>query len=250
MSVAGLCIDLLARQRVLDASLELLWCRRDALRALTGQPSGPNAAVGAKVVASGDLTAWTMEQAARWRHLLSTRAAVSGTSLARSMPNNRRICAGDNGLRMVSIFDYESTEPEARSLLEHEPSTAYYYAFVPLQIKIVDRRQVLMQGPADHCEQSLISLTSGRALSAAGTYWSAVRETAVPCRRPAAVPALSDRQVEIFDLMLTGLTDEVIARTLGVSVRTVRGDVSDAEAAMGVCSRFAAGFAFAAGHAG
>lgn len=200
----------------------------------------------AQVVASGDVSAWTMAQAARWRHLLSTRAPVTGVALARSMPNNRRICAGDNGLRMVSIFDFESTEPEARSLLEHEPSTDYYYAFAPMQIKIVDRRQVLMQGPVDDPDQPLISLTSGRALNAASTYWTAVRATAVPCQRRSAV--LSTRQVEIFDLMLTGLTDEVIARNLGVSVRAVRGDVSAAELAMGVRSRFAAGFAFAADH--
>ncbi|MGI8415355.1 MAG: LuxR C-terminal-related transcriptional regulator [Nakamurella sp.] len=180
------------------------------------------------------------------RAVAKSRAAVTGAALARSMPNNRRICAGYNGLRMVSIFDFESTEPEARSLLEHEPSTDYYYAFAPMQIKIVDRRQVLMQGPVDDPEQTLISLTSGRALSAASTYWTAVRATAAPCRRRSAV--LSARQVEIFDLMLTGLTDEVIARTLEVSVRTVRGDVSTAEMAMGVRSRFAAGFAFAAGH--
>ena len=239
MTVAGSCIDHVARQQVLDASFDLQWCRREALQSLAdGRPEH------VEVVASGDVAAWTMDQSSRWRELLSTRTGATGPALTRSLPVNRKACE-DNGLDMVSVFDTDSTEAEARGMLEHEPSAAYYFAFAPLQIKIVDQRQVLIQGPVELPEQTLVSLTSPRALAAARRYWKAVGATATPCRRPDSAPALSDRQWDIFELMLAGRTDEAIARTLGVSVRTVRGDVGAAEATLGVRSRFAAGFAFA-----
>lgn len=214
--MATMCIDHVTRQQVLDA-LGLQWCRRDALAALSAGETAD-----AEVVASGDVAGWSMRQAPSWKHLLSTRTSATGTALARSLPVNRKAC-GVNGLSMVSVFDLDSTEPAARSLLEHE-SLPYYYAFAPLQIKIVDQRQ---------------------ALAAARRYWDAVGATAIPCRRPAAPTRLTDRQYEIFDLMLLGRTDESIARILGISVRTVRGDIGAAEQTLGVNSRLAAGFAYA-----
>ena len=52
---------------------------------------------------------------------------------------------------------------------------------------------------------------------------------------------LSSRQWEIIALMSRDLSDARIAETLGISVRTVRYDISAIMAALGVRSRFAAG---------
>ncbi len=52
---------------------------------------------------------------------------------------------------------------------------------------------------------------------------------------------LSSRQWEIIALMSRDLSDARIAEKLGISVRTVRYDISAIMAALGVRSRFAAG---------
>ncbi|WP_083701930.1 helix-turn-helix transcriptional regulator [Tersicoccus sp. Bi-70] len=229
----------IARQRVLDAALGVQESRHRALATLDGAETGP----GVHLVARGDLSSWTLTASATWRHLLSTRSAATAEQLMRSLPNNRRRCAA--GLTMISVFDHESTEQAARRLLEAEPPGAYFYAYAPVQIKIVDRRSVLLQGPTEAGMGSLLELTDDRAVSAAWSYWRALMATAVPCRGAAHPPRLTDRQVQILELLRLDATDERIGRLLGLSVRTVRTDIGAAMAALGVRSRFAAGYAFA-----
>lgn len=62
----------------------------------------------------------------------------------------------------------------------------------------------------------------------------------------AAEAALSSRQREIGELLSRGHTDELVARRLGVSVRTVRAEVATLRDALGAVSRFQAGVRYAA----
>ena len=54
-------------------------------------------------------------------------------------------------------------------------------------------------------------------------------------------PALSSRQLAIGRLMATGVKDATIARELGLSLRTVRSEISALIAELGATSRFQAG---------
>lgn len=242
-------LDHLERQHVLDAATELQVCRRAALAALSSAGSSPHGRVtGAEVVAVGDVAGWTIRHAPSWRHLLSTRYAATGAALGRSLPTNREL--GRDGVQMVSVFDYETADRAARTLLEADESGVYLYAFAPLQMKIVDRTQVLIQGPAVDGRQSLLRLTAPAALHTAWAYWNAVLRTARPCHAEddevvAHGDALTPRQWLALDLLRQGLSDERVAAALGVSVRTVRSEVRAASTALHADSRFAAGFAFA-----
>lgn len=62
-------------------------------------------------------------------------------------------------------------------------------------------------------------------------------------RRRTPVPAkeLTSRQVTIGRLMATGAKDAAIARQLGLSLRTVRAEISALIAGLGARSRFQAG---------
>lgn len=60
-------------------------------------------------------------------------------------------------------------------------------------------------------------------------------------RTPAAVKELTSRQVTIGRLMATGAKDAAIARQLGLSLRTVRAEISALVAGLGARSRFQAG---------
>ncbi|TCC46703.1 response regulator transcription factor [Kribbella capetownensis] len=60
-------------------------------------------------------------------------------------------------------------------------------------------------------------------------------------RTPAAVKELTSRQVAIGRMMSTGAKDAAIARELGLSLRTVRAEISALIAGLGARSRFQAG---------
>jgi DNA-binding NarL/FixJ family response regulator len=60
-------------------------------------------------------------------------------------------------------------------------------------------------------------------------------------RTPVAANELTNRQVLIGRLMATGAKDAAIARQLGLSLRTVRAEVSALIAGLGARSRFQAG---------
>jgi DNA-binding NarL/FixJ family response regulator len=60
-------------------------------------------------------------------------------------------------------------------------------------------------------------------------------------RTPAAVRELTTRQVAIGRMMSTGAKDAAIAREFGLSVRTVRSEISALISGLGAKSRFQAG---------
>lgn len=60
-------------------------------------------------------------------------------------------------------------------------------------------------------------------------------------RTPTAAKELTSRQVTIGRLMATGAKDAAIARQLGLSLRTVRAEISALIAGLGARSRFQAG---------
>ena len=68
---------------------------------------------------------------------------------------------------------------------------------------------------------------------------------ALPVTSASPAPALTRRQYAIGNLLSDGLKDEVIARSLGLSLRTIRAEVSALCAALDATSRFQAGARFA-----
>lgn len=221
----------------MDAAAVLQVLRSDVATKLV---SGP--VRGAEIVAVGldRMNDWLAEVAPSWRDLLSIRQATTSAHLRVSLPNNRRCVR--NGLTMVSLFDNDGTRPDARVLIANEQIGTYRFGVGPVQMKIVDGRLVLLQGPVVDGEASLMAVTSGPCLEAAWRYWERALESSYPARGSVPPPAdLTPRQHQIVALLGDDLGDEAIADALGVSVRTVRSDVAAILSALGVRSRFAAG---------
>lgn len=236
-----LCLPNARRQPVLDAVIELQGRRRAAVAALEAGRPCPGARIAA---AGGDLSSWMMREAKSWRHLLSTRPRTTGAQLSQSIVNNRALI--DAGLTMESLFDIEGTDTAARALLESEDRGSYFYGYAPVQMRLVDHREVLLHGPTGADGDSILGLSDAGALAAARAYWRAVMDSAVPCR--VVTPpegALSPRQRQVLELLRQELSDERIAAAIGVSVRTVRYEVAAVIEAFGVRTRFAAGYAYA-----
>ena len=168
------------------------------------------------------------------------RPTGSVTQLRASLPLNR---AFESGARMVSVFDYFGLDTDARLLLANEPIGDYLFGRAPVQMKIIDRRFVLLDGPTFDGSSSLMAIHSSACMDAAWRYWDAIVASAIPVEDAGIsdLGVLTQRQRQVVALMASDLGDEAIAASLGVSVRTVRSEVAAILAALGVKSRFAAG---------
>jgi DNA-binding CsgD family transcriptional regulator len=225
-------------QAVLDAAA-MLQVRRSEAAALAA--SG--------MLSDGEVVAVGLEDAQQWLHSggrswsenLSVRPTSTAAQLRASLPANRAFVA--SGVRMVSVFDYYGLDTDARLLLANEPIGDYLFGKAPVQMKLIDRSFVILEGPVVDGAMSLMTIHSGACLEAAWRYWDAVVASAIPVEDAGIsdLGLLTARQRQVVALMTSDLGDDAIAASLGVSVRTVRSEVAAILAALGVKSRFAAG---------
>lgn len=214
----------------------------DALRdAIASKLADGESVPEAQIVARGvDVVPWMLEQSHQWRQLLSTTSRTSVHSIQRSLPNNRVIVSA--GLEMISVFDRGGTPQVCRDVLAGETLGSYYVATAPVAMRIVDGKRVIIEGPIQNDEMSIMVVTARPMLEAAFQYWQAVLDTAEPCNHNLPdLGQMTERQHRISELMIVGLTDEAIASLLGVSTRTIRYDLAAILATLDVPSRFAAG---------
>lgn len=227
------------RQAALDAAA-LLQVRRSELvaRLVRGESCG------ARVVAGGtnaDINRWMREDCQRWRELLSVRPSGFVPQLQISLPQNRRLIA--NGLQMVSLFHVDGLDTEGRCLVAGERDGEYLFGVGPVQMKIIDRRYVILTGPCDDDSVTVMEVTAPECLDAAWRYWHAAVAASFPAEEgvPAGLSGLTPRQRQVVALLAVDTRDDAIAEALDVSVRTVRSDLADLMDTLGVRTRFAAG---------
>ncbi|GAA4706614.1 hypothetical protein GCM10023349_26030 [Nocardioides conyzicola] len=226
-----------AIQAVLDAAAALQVRRSEAAaQAARGELTGGEVVA----VGMGAIQEWIQSELTTCHENLSVRPTGSLSQLRASLPHNRRFI--ESGARMVSVFDYFGLETDARLLLANEPIGDYLFGRAPVQMKIFDRRRVLLDGPSVDGTMSLMVIHSSACMEAAWRYWEAVVESAIPVEDAGIsdLEVLSKRQRQIVALLASDLGDEAVAASLGVSVRTVRSEVAAILAALGVKSRFAA----------
>ncbi len=229
------------RQAALDAAA-VLQIRRSEIAAALGR----GVPCGARVVARTPtgIQLWIRDEVRGWRDLLTVRPSGTLPHVRVSIPYNRELIG--NGLRMVSLWDWDGLKPAARRLLAGERVGRYLFGVGPVQMNIVDRRLVLLQGPFLDGESTLMAVTAPDCLAAAWRYWHAAVASSYPADEDEAdeLEVLTPRQRQVAALLAVDTRDDAIAETLGVSVRTVRSDVAQLMGALGVRSRFAAGARF------
>jgi DNA-binding CsgD family transcriptional regulator/sugar-specific transcriptional regulator TrmB len=172
-----------------------------------------------------------------------------GAEFAESLPANRFVDseAIDRGVRLRTIYlDSIRNHPSAiqyahwLSELGSEVRTA---PSLPLRMFIVDRRIAVVPVNADDNDESAVVVSIGSVASALYTLFESVWRNSTPLGlpRPRDADGLTDQGREALKLLGKGCTDEVIARRLGVSVRTARRVASDLLARLDARSRFQAG---------
>lgn len=225
------------RAAVMDTGMAL-WAARGRLCQSLEDGTATECHIGA---VGDEVNPWLFEESQHWSHLLSVRPTATLAEMRLSLPNNRAMVR--RGLEMVSIFDYERVDTECRQLIADEPVGHYLFGIAEVQMKVIDREDLLLLGPEVDGDFSVMVVRSPRVLDLAMRYWNAVMLSAFDCGQERASEAvLTERQSRVVGLMRSGLTDEAIARSLDVSVRTVRSDIAGVLDALQVRSRFSAGF--------
>ncbi|WP_190019744.1 helix-turn-helix transcriptional regulator [Streptomyces hiroshimensis] len=115
---------------------------------------------------------------------------------------------------------------------------------LPVHMVVIDRSvAVLPVDPRDPWS-SVVLISAPGVLAALLALFERVWESAVPLGRPTPPDehGLSPQEKELLGLLSQGLTDDVIRRRLGVSLRTVRRMAADLFARLGANSRFEAGY--------
>ena len=107
----------------------------------------------------------------------------------------------------AAFMPLRSGDPEAATLLVHSPTLLYVLSILFEQ------------------------------LWERGTPWRGEGTSAAPAEEPAE-PVPDRRGLEVLRLLSLGMKDDVIARALGVSRRTVQQDISDISALLGARTRF------------
>ncbi|MBJ7355738.1 helix-turn-helix transcriptional regulator [Nocardioides sp.] len=228
-------------QTILDAAA-VLQLRRAELAAAVAK--GPVPGVEIPGIGSVAYNRWMGLEVHRWRELLSVQRTGKVDHLRISVPNNR--LAVGNGLRMISVFDRDGLTEGGRTLLAAEQHGTYLISVGSVQMKIVDRKFVVLQGPVIDDEPTLMAVSEPVCLAAAWTYWHRVMASAYPVAEEPLPdgPHLSPRQRQVMALLAGDANDAAVAATLGVSIRTVRSEVAEVMRILGVRSRFAAGIRF------
>ena len=158
------------------------------------------------------------------------RSGQTAESAAASWPLDRDALA--RGVNVRSIYLHSAlNDPATASYVRrlHESGAeSRTVATLPLQMLIVDRATAVIPIDAEDAGAGALVIRSSGAVVALlalfESVWSHARVLGQPRRSDAL--ELSDTDREILRILSSGATDEVVARQLGVSVRTVRRQVS------------------------
>jgi DNA-binding CsgD family transcriptional regulator/sugar-specific transcriptional regulator TrmB len=114
---------------------------------------------------------------------------------------------------------------------------------LPLRMVIVDRRVAVVPENLDDGDEAAVVVSHDGLVVALYTLFDSVWRTATPLgsRRSRDDEGLTEQGRAVLKLLGNGCTDELVARRLGVSVRTTRRVAAELFARLGAQSRFQAG---------
>lgn len=158
------------------------------------------------------------------------RSGQSAESAAASWPLDRDALA--RGVNVRNIYLHSALNDQATAAyvrrLRDSGAESRTVATLPLQMLIVDRATAVLPIDAENSAAGALMIRSSGVVVALlalfESVWSHARVLGQPRRSDAL--ELSDTDREILRILSSGATDEVVARQLGVSVRTVRRQVS------------------------
>lgn len=153
----------------------------------------------------------------------------------------------ERGIRFRSLFlDSIINDPPTKAYacwLREMGGEVRTIPFLPVRMAIFDRRTALVATDAEHRGNGAVLLHGTGLLPALCALfdhaWASGLEMGAPHRRDQE--GLTAQEREILRLLADGSTDAVVARKLGISVRTARRLVAELASRLGARSRFQIG---------
>ncbi|MER5430518.1 helix-turn-helix domain-containing protein [Streptomyces sp. NPDC002588] len=172
--------------------------------------------------------------------------ALSAAALEAGRPLDAQNLA--RGVRMRTVY---------LDSVRNDPATVEYATWLaslggetrtvpalPMRMILSDHSAAVIPIDADDSRQGALLIRYPGMVRALEELFDTVWESAVPLgAAPQSTPedAPTDRETALLKMLAAGLTDEGIARKMGVSLRTVRRNTADLQRRLGVQSRFQAG---------
>lgn len=154
--------------------------------------------------------------------------------------------AAERGVRVASVWspDYVAAAAAASGTRLLPPLRwVRQSTYVSMRAVVVDARAAILPVDPDDLERGALVIEAPSLLTIITDMIERIHRDAAPLAAPppAADPAVQRRHNAVLALLAQGHTDHVIADRLGVTIRTVRRDVSDLYEAYNVTSRFQLG---------
>jgi DNA-binding CsgD family transcriptional regulator/DNA-binding transcriptional ArsR family regulator len=157
----------------------------------------------------------------------------------------------DRGVEMRIIYDGESLQLPGRlrtvTELVRLGEQARTLPTLPLKLYIYDQRLAIIPLTDSHASEAMVIIHRSALLDALVALFEAYWSRARPINPAPAGTGddLTDQEAEVLTMLGAGLTDQAIARQLGVSLRTARRRVSTVMDRVHASTRFQAGAAAA-----
>jgi DNA-binding CsgD family transcriptional regulator/sugar-specific transcriptional regulator TrmB len=153
----------------------------------------------------------------------------------------------DRGVRLRTVYldSVRNDQPtlDYANWLSESGSEVRTTTTLPLRMLIVDRRVAVVPVDAEHSGSVAMVLSNSGVVTALMALFNSVWKGATPLgsSRRRDEQGLSTQERQVLRLLGVGLTDEAIARQMGVSVRTARRVAADLITRLAARSRFQAG---------
>ncbi|MCX4819030.1 LuxR C-terminal-related transcriptional regulator [Streptomyces sp. NBC_01142] len=177
--------------------------------------------------------------------VFAPRGAQSQSSLDAARPLDQN--ALDRGIRLRYVY-LDSIRNDRATLcyarwLQECGGEVRTVPQLPLRMIIYDRRTAIVPTDPEAAAKGILVLDGTGVITALVSLFQQTWEQAQPIggTRPQETEGVSAQEQAVLDLLMEGHTDEVIARKLGVSVRTGRRVTAELMARLGARSRFQAG---------
>ncbi|MFD7699399.1 LuxR C-terminal-related transcriptional regulator [Streptomyces caelestis] len=245
--------ELLRKEAELDEQRARLSRERAALAALTSEYTALATSHGGSGVERLDGVEAVRVRLMELAHRAETEVctfvpggALSAAALEAGRPLDEQHLA--RGVRMRTVYldsvRNDSATVEYATWLASVGAETRTVPTLPMRMILCDRTAAVVPIDTEDSRKGALLIRYPSMVRALEELFDLVWENAVPLGAPArevSEDTPSDRETALLKMLATGLTDEGIARKMGVSLRTVRRNTADLQRRLGVQSRFQAG---------
>ncbi|KLI96690.1 helix-turn-helix domain-containing protein [Streptomyces albidoflavus] len=179
---------------------------------------------------------------------LAPGGAQSAASMEAAKPQDRELLGRGVRMRTLYLDSVRNSPPTVAyaKWLSEQGGEVRTVPSLPIRLMLLDRDVAIVPTDGDNSAAGALVVTANGTLTALCALFDSIWETAMPLGqvsrdRGRDERGLTSQEAEALRMLSQGLTDEAVAKRLGVSPRTARRIAADLMELLGARSRFQAG---------